>query len=303
MARSPLVLVFGRTGQVARETVSRAAKFGLEVQALSRDDVDLTDVEAVRAAVLGAPTETVAVFNAAAYTQVDQAEADAEAAQRVNSDAPGAMAAACAKRGVGFIHISTDYVFDGTRGEPYRETDPVAPLGVYGRSKLSGETAVLSACPDALVLRTAWVFSRHGRNFVTTMLRLAQSRSELRVVDDQRGCPTPAGSIADAALELAGRMADGQSVPGGVFHFAGDQPVSWKEFAETIFDEWRALGHEVPTVAPIASKDYPTAAARPANSVLNCEKIERELGLRAAAWREALKTDLLFLANNSNSGD
>ena len=292
----PLVLQFGATGQVAREAINRADAHGFSVRALARCAVDLTDAEAVTAAIQEAPAGTVGVFNAAAYTAVDAAEDDPETAFAVNANAPAAMALACAKRGFHFVHLSTDYVFDGSSRRAYCETDPVAPLGVYGRSKEAGERAVLEALPGACILRTAWVFSAHGKNFLRTILSLARERDKLSVVGDQRGCPTPASSIADAAFAILGRRLAGQSVPGGVFHFAGDEAVSWKGFADAILACAERHGMPVPEVVEITTQEFPTRARRPANSELDCSLIQHVFGISPADWRAALKrdTEVLF---------
>ena len=268
--------------------IGRAHARGIELIALSRDQVDLSQPDAIAAAIGNAPDGVTAVVNAAAYTAVDAAEDNEAEAYAINAEAPLVMARACAERGVRFIHLSTDYVFDGTSSRPYREDDPVCPLGVYGRSKLAGEAGVLESAPDSIVLRTAWVFSTHGKNFLKTMIRLAGERSTLGIVDDQRGCPTPAGAIADAVLDIVTRW-DEAGGPGGIYHFAGDTTVTWREFADRIFLNWAALGHPVPEVKAIGTEDFPTPAERPANSVLDCSRLLRDYGIRAADWQGDLE--------------
>jgi dTDP-4-dehydrorhamnose reductase len=226
------LLVFGTTGQVARELARAAPGRGATLAALGRAEVDLVDPVACAAAVMAA--EADAVINAAAYTAVDRAEDEPELAHAVNAAAPGAMAEAAAARGLPFLHVSTDYVFDGTPGRPWREDDPTGPLGAYGRSKLAGEQAVAAADGPHVVLRTSWVFSAHGTNFVKTMLRVGAERDALRVVDDQVGGPTPARAIAGALLAIAGAFAAGRG-QSGVYHFAGAPDVSWAGFARAIF--------------------------------------------------------------------
>ncbi len=269
--------MFGRTGQVAREALRRAGD--VELTALGREDADLSDPESCAEAVRGA--EADAVLNAAAWTDVDGAEAAEPAAAIVNAAAPGAMARAAAARGIPFIHISTDYVFDGAGAAPRVETDLPAPLGAYGRTKLAGERAVAAAGGSHVILRTSWVFSAHGKNFVKTMLRLGESRASLDVVDDQIGGPTPAAAIADACLAIARMKAAGAD---GVFHFAGAPAVSWRGFAEAIF---AAAGMEV-AVRPIATADWPTPARRPLNSRLDCRAIGAAYGLAPPDWRAEL---------------
>jgi dTDP-4-dehydrorhamnose reductase len=276
------LLVFGRSGQVATELARAAAAEGLALTALGRAEVDLADPQACARAI--AVAEADAVINAAAHTAVDRAESEPDLAGRINAEAPGAMAAAAAARGLPFLHLSTDYVFDGTPGRPWRENDPPAPLGVYGASKLEGERAVAAAGGWHVILRTAWVFSAHGSNFVKTMLRLGAERDELRVVDDQRGGPTPATDIAAALLVIARAFAAGRGVP-GTFHYAGRPAVSWADFAEAVF---AARGGPAPRIERIATVDYPTPARRPLNSVLDCSRIARAYGLAQPDWRPGL---------------
>jgi dTDP-4-dehydrorhamnose reductase len=276
------VLLFGAGGQVGTETRRRAAASGARVIPLSRRECDLMAPGAARAAIEAA--ECDAVINAAAYTAVDKAESEPDIAARINAAAPGEMAKACARRSLPFIHLSTDYVFNGEGARPYRESDPTAPLGVYGQTKRGGEEAVLDAGGAAAILRLSWVFSAHGSNFVKTMLRLGRERPVLRVVADQRGRPTPAAGAADAALLAAHALIDD---PGkaGVYHFAGDEETTWADFAAAIMKE---AGLQTP-VESIATKDFPTPAKRPAYSVLDTEKFERVFEMKAPSWRAALK--------------
>lgn len=277
------ILQFGSTGQVAR-CVSALAGPDLKVTALAREAVDLTDASAVRRAIAEAAPDVGLVLNAAAYTNVDAAETDRAAAFAVNAFAPGVMAQAAGDRGLPFIHLSTDYVFDGTATRPYRETDPTSPLGVYGASKLAGEEAVLDAAPDSVILRTAWVFSAHGKNFVKTMMRLAADRDEVSVVDDQIGCPTPADAIAGAILQVGRSIAAGGSShgPRGVFNYCGGQAMSWFDFADAIFERLGASGLKRPQVHAIPTSAYPTPVPRPAYSVLDCSPIYGAFGVEAA---------------------
>lgn len=276
-------LVFGAHGQVGRELARFAPVHGIDAEMLSRDDVDLADTAAVARAVEA--TEAAIVVNAAAYTAVDQAEDEPDLALAINGEAPGAMAEAAAARGIPFLHISTDYVFDGTLERPYTETDPVAPASAYGRSKRAGEEAVLATGGSAAILRTAWVFSGHGRNFVKTMLTVGRDRDEMRVVADQRGGPTSARDIAEALWTMALAFEAGRGVP-GVFHFAGAPETSWAGFAAEIFA--RSGWDRVPKVTPISTDEWPTKAARPANSALDCSKIRAAYGIDQPDWRPAL---------------
>src|SRR5690606_9847956 len=226
------VLVFGTTGQVARELARGAEGRGITLTALGRDAADLTDPEACAAAVMASDVDVV--INAAAHTAVDRAETEPDLARVINAEAPGAMARAAAARELPFLHVSTDYVFDGRPGRAWREDDTPAPLSVYGATKLAGERAVFDSGGQAAILRTAWVFSAHGSNFVKTMLRVGAAGRELRVVEDQRGGPTAAADIADALLTMAADLAAGRGAT-GIFHFSGAPVVSWADFAEAIF--------------------------------------------------------------------
>jgi dTDP-4-dehydrorhamnose reductase len=278
------VLMFGATGQVATE-IRRLAGPDLAVRALGRGEADLADPEACAAHVAAAEADVA--INAAAYTAVERAEAEEDLATVVNGAAPGAMARAAAARGMPFLHVSTDYVFDGSGDRPWREDDPVAPLGAYGRSKLAGERAVAAAGGPHVILRTAWVFAAHGHNFVGTMLRVGAERDRLTVVDDQRGGPTAAADIAAALVAVSRAFAAGRGVS-GVFHFCGAPTVTWRGFAQEIFRQ--ADWIRAPEVAPIATADWPTPAARPKNSALDCARIAADYGVAQPDWRASLDT-------------
>jgi dTDP-4-dehydrorhamnose reductase len=273
------VLVFGRTGQVA-QALAQAAGQGVEIVPKGRTEADLEVPATCAAAIAAGPWD--AVINAAAYTAVDRAETDEGRAMVVNATAPGVMAAACAQRGIPFLHISTDYVFDGTGDAPWRPGDAPAPLGAYGRSKLAGEVAVQAAGGVHLILRTSWVFSAQGANFVKTMLRLGAERDSLRVVDDQWGGPTPAAAVAQALLGLAGALRDGAA--GGTYHFAGAPPTTWARFARETF----ALAGLPCRVEAIPTADYPTPARRPLNSRLDCATLMADFGITPPDWRAHL---------------
>ncbi|MBL4929611.1 dTDP-4-dehydrorhamnose reductase [Fuscibacter oryzae] len=273
------LLVFGQTGQVAQE-LQRRLPAGVAARFLSRAEADLADPAACAAAVAGA--EVDAVINAAAWTAVDKAEAEEAAATVVNGDAPAAMARAAAARGLPFLHISTDYVFDGQGKAAFRPDDPVAPLGAYGRSKLLGEQGVRAAGGNSLILRTSWVFSAHGANFVKTMLRLGAEREELRVVADQIGGPTPADAIADALLVAARAMVGGAT--GGTHHFSGAPDCSWADFARAIMAEAGLAAR----ITDIPTSAYPTPATRPPNSRMDCSALKTAFGIARPDWRAAL---------------
>lgn len=272
------LLVFGETGQVARELARQAP----DAVFLSRSRADLTDPEGVAAAVGRHRPE--AVVNAAAWTDVDGAEADPETAMCVNGRAPAAIAAACARSAVPFVHISSDYVFDGAGARAFRPEDATGPLGAYGQSKLSGERSVAAAGGAFAILRTSWVFSAHGKNFVKTMLRLSETRDTLRVVADQVGGPTPAAAIADACLAIANQLAE-DAQRSGAYHFAGAPNVSWADFARAIFAE---AGRGV-RIEDIPTTDYPTPARRPLNSRLDCSLTEAVFGIARPDWRAGLR--------------
>ena len=274
------VLLIGRTGQVASEVLRRAPE-GVEVRAVGREVVDLTNPAECAEVVLGA--EVDAVVNAAAWTAVDKAETDEEVARVVNGEAPFAMALAAMRRGLPFVHISTDYVFDGTGMEPFRPDSPVAPQNAYGRTKLLGEEGVRSAGGPHVILRTSWVFSAFGANFVKTMLRLGRERAEINVVDDQVGGPTPAADIADACLTVARALRDGAE--GGTHHLSGAPAVSWAEFARAVMEE-AGLGCRV---NPIPTSAYPTPAKRPLNSRMDGSSLERAFGIGQPDWRAGLR--------------
>jgi dTDP-4-dehydrorhamnose reductase len=269
------ILVFGKTGQVALELQRQA-----DVTALGRNQADLSDPDACFAAI--ETHRPAMVINAAAWTAVDSAEDHEAEALTVNAHAPAAMARACAGLGIPFLHVSTDYVFDGSGSTPWRETDPVAPQNAYGRTKLAGEQAVAQAEGQWAVLRTSWVFSAHGANFVKTMLHLSETRDHLTVVGDQIGGPTPAADIAATLLAMGRAMAQGQG--GGLYHYGGQPAVSWADFAREIF----ARAGRATTVTDIPTDQYPTPAMRPLNSRLDCAKLATDFGITAPDWKAGL---------------
>ena len=280
------ILVVGASGQVARSLAERAAATGVNLQTTGRPRIDLTDRESVETALTAARADLI--INAAAYTAVDQAETDEGAARALNAVGPGVLAAAAARTGAPIIHLSTDYVFDGSKDAPYVEEDATAPLGAYGRTKLEGEAAVAAANRRCLIIRTAWVYSPFGKNFVKTMLRVAQERETLNVVADQLGAPTYAIDIADALLALAPALT-GADAAYGVYHMTGGGEATWADFAEEIFRTSRVLGGPSATVNRITTEEYPTPAARPANSRLDCSKLERDYGCALPDWRSGAR--------------
>lgn len=284
------VLVVGGDGQLGRGLRRIADGQGIDLRGLSHGELDITDAGAVAAAVADAAPEVV--INAAAYTKVDGAEDEVEAAYRVNRDGPANLARACARRGCALIHVSTDYVFDGTATRPWRPGDATAPLNTYGASKLAGEEEVRASGARAAIVRTAWVFSPWGQNFVRSMLRLGRERERLTIVDDQIGSPTSAVDLARGLLAAAPRVRDGAT---GVFHFGGQPPASWYDFAHTIFDLVGPGWPRVPEVVPIPSREFPTRARRPRYSVLDTIAFTRAFDHPAPDWRDGLREVLAAL--------
>jgi dTDP-4-dehydrorhamnose reductase len=291
------MLVPGANGQVGHALLRSLATLG-EVAATTRsgrledgtgcEKFDLADLDAI--ASLLDRTRPDVVVNAAAYTAVDRAEDDIEAAFRANAEGPGRLAVECAARGISLVHYSTDYVFDGQGSRPYREDDATAPIGVYGHSKLAGEQAIADSGARHLILRTAWVYGLHGANFLRTMLRVGAERDELRVVADQRGTPTPAWLIADATADIL-RNGFPES---GIVHLVADGETTWHGFAEAIFDEAMSAGliSRRPVVTAITTADYPTRASRPAYSVLDTTRLQQQFGIEPPSWRQALQKTL-----------
>lgn len=270
-----MILVFGTTGQVAQSL--RDVSGDRQITFLSRAEADLADPEACAAQIRTRRPQ--AVINAAAYTAVDRAEEEEDLARLINGEAPGAMAQACAALDIPFLHVSTDYVFAGTGTAAHAPTDPVDPPNAYGRTKLAGEEAVRAAGGQHLILRTSWVFSEYGANFVKTMLRLSETRDALTVVDDQIGGPTPARAIAMALLTACDAMLEGAE--GGTFHFSGAPDTSWANFARETFAQ---AGCNV-QVTGIPTSDYPTPATRPLNSRIDCSALETVFGISRPDWR------------------
>ena len=278
--------MLGSGGQIGSELSRRLPIERVEVTGLAHEQLDIADRNAVESAIGASKADLV--VNAAAYTAVDRAESDRDAALRVNRDGAGFVAEACARARAYLIHLSTDYVFDGNARTPYREDAPTTPLSTYGRSKADGEAAVRARLGNHVILRTSWVYGLDGRNFVKTMLELAQSRSELRVVSDQQGSPTSTKEIAKAVAAIARRVGAG-AVSWGTYHVAGSGVTTWYGFAEAIFQIAARYGLRAPRLIPIASSDYPRAAPRPAYSVLDCAKIARDFGIAPRPWRDALE--------------
>jgi dTDP-4-dehydrorhamnose reductase len=279
--------IIGSNGQLGWELVRKAEARGLKILSLDYPEIDITDPAAIDARFDS--TKIDLIVNAAAYTAVDRAESEPEAAFAVNCDGPANLAERCRDRNISLIHVSTDYVFDGTKPGAYVEEDPVAPLGIYGASKAAGEEKVRERLSEHIIVRTAWLCGLHGRNFVKTMLRMGREEDALRVVSDQFGCPTFAADLAEAIFEVAKQVEMSKSMPWGTYHYCGRGETTWHAFAEAIFEV--AGQHEkfaIKEVLPISTAEYPTPVKRPANSVLDCSKIERHFGIRPRPWRESL---------------
>lgn len=278
-----MILLFGAGGQLGQEFFRAGTACAVPLVALSRAEADIAD----RAAVRGAfeRHRPSLVVNAAAYTKVDAAESDTEAARRGNEIGPAILAEASAAVGVPLVHISTDYVFDGSKDGPYAEDDPIAPINAYGRTKAAGEQAVRGAAQRHMILRTSWVYGEFGQNFLKTMLKRAETNDELRVVADQRGCPTSTADLAAAILAIAPRLVANENV-WGTYHYAGSGATTWHGFTSRIVAAQAPLTRRAPRVTPISASEFPTAARRPANSVLDCAKFARVFGFAGRPWAE-----------------
>jgi dTDP-4-dehydrorhamnose reductase len=287
------ILVIGRSGQVARALLERSRAHHLPLIFMGREALDLSDTTAIEAAIERVSPQ--AIINAAAYTAVDAAETDQDAARAINVTGPAFVAEIAAKRQMPFVHLSTDYVFDGTKAAPYLESDPTNPLNMYGLTKRDGEELILAHKPDAVILRTSWVYSPYGKNFLRTMLSLAQTRDSLSIVDDQIGAPTSALDIASACISIIDAKLSGHQGR-GIFHMTGGGETSWAGFAQAAFDHtalWR--NGKVPAITPIPTADYPTPARRPLNSRLNCDLLEARFGIRLPAWDKSMRETLEVL--------
>jgi dTDP-4-dehydrorhamnose reductase len=285
-----MILITGATGQLGRALAAEATARHLEFMVVSRPDFDLAAPATIDACFARAKPDLV--INAAAYTAVDAAETERESARAGNHTGPEHLARLCAAHNIPLIHISTDYVFDGTKGAPYVETDPTHPTGVYGLTKRDGENAVLATAARAIILRTAWVYAPYGKNFLRTMLKAAQRTNVLRVVADQHGTPTAAPDLAAAILAIAEKIrAEGwQDSYSGIFHATNAGATTWHGFAKAIFEEAKDFGH--PRIDAITTADWPTPAKRPADSRLDCTKLSRVFGCSLPPWRESLKAVL-----------
>jgi len=289
------ILLTGAKGQLGWEVLQQASGYDCDCIGIDVAEADLTDFDQVDRVV--ADTAPDLILNAAAYTRVDDAETDSRLAFAVNRDAAGHLAATCATRHIPMVHVSTDFVFDGKKAEPYVESDPVAPISVYGQSKAAGEKAVRTALDRHLIIRTAWLYGVHGQNFVKSMLRLGLENPTLRVVSDQIGCPTFAADLAGGLLTLCRRVQRDTKMDWGTYHLCGAGAVSWYGFARSIMKIAHRLNLTADVaVVPISTPEYPTPAPRPAFSVMSCRKIKARFGIEPPPWEASLETMLRQLA-------
>ena len=280
------ILITGQHGQVSRELQLRLQGLG-ELVVLGRDQLDLAEAEHIRQQVRAHRPNLI--INAAAHTAVDLAESEPDAAFAINAIAPGILAEEAKALGIPLIHYSTDYVFDGSKPAPYRESDTPNPLGVYGQSKLAGEQAIAAVGGEYLILRTSWVYSNHGKNFLLTMQRLLQEKPQMRIVADQIGAPTWAGSIANSTRALIERWQAGEPGEWGIYHLSAQGETSWFGFAEAIGDHLRQQGKACAELEPIPSSAYPTPAKRPLNSRLDCSRLQQQWHVSQPHWQDALR--------------
>jgi dTDP-4-dehydrorhamnose reductase len=293
------LLLLGGTGQVGEELRALPRSKDIEIVAPTEFELDLKDSNAIAHAIMAGRWS--AVINAAAYTDVDRAESEEPVAFAVNAEAPARLASETGRAGIPLVHISTDYVFDGSKGAPYVEEDKPAPLNAYGRSKLAGETGVRAGNRQHIILRSSWVYSPFRKNFVRTILRLAAERNELKIVADQRGCPTVARDLAQTCLDIAVRCAtERDQAPYGTYHFAGAGETTWFEFADVIVDLASARLGRKPSVLPIRTIEYPTPALRPADSRLDCSAIVRTFGINPRPWRQSVAETIDRLLTKEN---
>ena len=288
------ILIVGAGGQVGFELST--AETPHQLISLTRKELDITNLDDVIKSVQEHQPDVI--INAAAYTAVDKAEAEKEKAFAINRDAVKNLALACAGNSIPLLHISTDYVFNGEKSSAYKESDAISPIGVYGQSKAEGEEGIRKSLDQHIILRTSWVFSATGNNFVKTMLNLGRERDKLSIVADQKGCPTSARSIAEVLLQIADQHLSGKQIRWGTYHFSNKPATTWYEFAQQIFEQSTALNNSpIPKLSAISTSEYPTAAKRPLNSMLDCQNLEKIYGVEIQSWRDELKLVLKQLIN------
>jgi dTDP-4-dehydrorhamnose reductase len=296
-----MIAIIGRNGQLGWELVRQGGRHGLKMLAFGSADIDVARPESIAGCLQGRSVQLV--INAAAFTAVDRAETEKKRAFAVNRDGPANLAGFCAQAGIPLIHISTDYVFDGSKAGAYREDDPVSPIGIYGQSKAAGEIEVRRTKTPHLIIRTAWLYGVRGHNFVKNMLRLGMEKKTVRVVDDQTGCPTYAADLADAILLMTDHILAGKQTRWGTYHYCGAGSVTWCGFAKAIFEiagKYEAFA--ATRVIPITSAEYPTPVKRPVYSVLDCSKIKKQFGIRPRPWINSLTDmiDALYAASGNS---
>jgi len=285
------ILITGSNGQLGWELCKRGKSHGFNIISADIPEFDITDPAAVKA-IVNQPGIFL-VINASAYTAVDRAESEPESAFAVNRDGPADLAVSCSEAKIPLIHVSTDYVFDGTREAPYLETDSISPLGVYGKSKAEGETRVRTLIKEHIIIRTAWLYGIHGNNFVKTMLGFGKEKETLKVVADQYGCPTCAADLAKAILTIAGQIKERHDIPWGTYHYCSKGKTTWHGFAEKIFElAGQYDSFAIKKIIPVTTAEYPTPARRPLNSVLDCSMLIKNFGIIPAPWQESLATML-----------
>jgi dTDP-4-dehydrorhamnose reductase len=290
------ILVVGRSGRVARALLEEAGKHEVALRALGRPDLDIEDSDSIKRML--AAVAPRAIVNCAGLVVVDDAERDPDRAFRINRDGAANLARAAGDFNIPLVHLSSDYVFDGSKGAPYREDDPPNPISVYGRSKAAGEAAVLTAYPAAIVVRTSWIYGAHAPNFITTMLGLAEKHESVRVVADQRGSPTLDTDLAQALIEIVTqRQGSAVGSEGGIYHVAGSGETTWFGLAEALFAAWARCGRHVPRLEQIPLAEWIGLAKRPRDSRLDCRKAERAFGIRLPNWRVSLERFVEDLAH------
>ena len=294
-----MILLTGGTGQVGRSLLALAQAQSLPLVAPTRDALDLADPRSIAAYLARQPWS--AIVNAGAYTAVDQAEQDQQQAEAINAGAPGQLAAYCQDHAIPLLHLSTDYVFSGDKPSPYLETDATAPLGVYGQSKCNGETAILATACRAAIVRTAWVVSPYGKNFIKTMMRLAQQREEIQVVADQHGSPTGAPDLAQALLVILTRMLHDPQCPGGLYHATNHGETTWAGLARKVMQVSAQRGGPSARIVEIGTEAYPTAAKRPKNSRLNCDRLQQDWGITLRPWPLMVEDCVTALLNEQGA--
>jgi dTDP-4-dehydrorhamnose reductase len=291
------ILLTGSKGQLGQEVQKAGINAGLDIVSMDLPEIDITDYENLDR--IFSELKPFMVINAAAYTAVDLAETQKNICHTVNVEGPANLTRLCGKNNAVLIHISTDYVFDGSGNKPYRENDPVSPVNVYGHSKAEGEKVVLVGAGKHIILRTSWLYGRYGKNFVKTMLRLGKEKKSIGVVNDQFGCPTCAYDLAEVIIVIVKRLLGGKSNNSGIYHYCGNGITTWYEFAISIFQIAGELGlNNVPSVTPITTSQFPTAAKRPLYTALDCSKINKSFGVELKPWRQSLKKTIHQIADS-----